>query len=408
MSLDVSFQSRRRGLIRNSLPAEHPAGLDEISALVDALPEPTEMSAEEIAGSPAGYAQARNKLDAWFAAVAGEADSRKVSRLFAAGTAGTMVAAGMNASTSIGSGIVATGRDLRDLPWVAKAYRKGLISTSHVLALRKAAPQIQDFAANEPSLVALAMRVDPKELRRLLDVLIAQSMPEAPDVDHHAQHEKRRLSLYERDDGMWKLDGLLDGIAGAKLFDSLQPLMAREGQDDPRGPMQRRADALDDLVSMARANTRPLGVSGLSVLVDVDNLPEGIKAALEDGTLLGPDTFDWASCSVALAVVFGQYTPRGFRPLELARTKRRATNDQWAALIARDRGCVRCGKAPRYTEAHHIVHWRNGGLTELSNLCLLCARCHHDLHMGYFDVRMGDDGIPVITVGRGPPGRRAG
>lgn len=406
--MDVSYPSRRRALIRDSLPVEHPVGLDEMSALVDGLPDPDELSAEQVAGSFKAVAAVGNKLEAWLTQLAAAADARKVSREFAAGTTGMMVAAAMNANPAQGSGIVATGRELRELPWVAKAYRKGLISTSHVLALKQAAPQVQDFPANEASLVALAMRVEPKELRRLLDVLIAQSVPEVPDIDHHAQHEKRRLSLWERDDGMWKLDGLLDGIAGAKLFDTLQPLMAREGRNDPRGPKQRRADALDDLVSMARANSRPLGVSGLTVLIDIEQLPARFQAVLEDGTPVGPDTFDLLTCNVAIACVFGAKTPKGFVPMELARTKRRATNDQWTALIVRDRGCVRCGKPPRWTEAHHIIHWHEGGLTQLSNLCLLCARCHHDLHMGHFDVSMGDDGIPVITAGRGPPKVRTG
>ncbi|MBK9434533.1 MAG: HNH endonuclease [Micrococcales bacterium] len=40
--------------------------------------------------------------------------------------------------------------------------------------------------------------------------------------------------------------------------------------------------------------------------------------------------------------------------------------------IARDRGCIRCGRSPRYCQAHHIVHWKNGGLTDLSNLVLMC------------------------------------
>ncbi|MEI2641594.1 MAG: HNH endonuclease signature motif containing protein [Candidatus Nanopelagicales bacterium] len=109
-----------------------------------------------------------------------------------------------------------------------------------------------------------------------------------------------------------------------------------------------------------------------------------------------------------MSVIFGLNRPKGFEPLHLTRTSRRASKAQWDALKARDKGCVRCGKPPRYTQAHHIIHWKDGGLTDITNLVLLCARCHHDLHLGYFNVTMGDDGIPILIQGRGPPGKRVG
>jgi len=406
--LEISHNAHRRARIRQSLPTEHPAQLDEIAALVNRLPKPQDLSLEEVAGSLGVLGRLQNQIDAYTTEVAAEADNRKVSQTLVAGTTGTMVAAALNTTPAVGSGMVSTGRALRDLPAVAEAYRAGAIGTRQVLALQHAAPRIEDFPANEPWLVEVASQVDPKELRRLLDVLITQSIPEGADLDHVAQREKRGVSLNERQDGMWKLDGLLDAITGTKLNDLLQPLMAKEGADDPRGPKQRRADALDDVVSLARANRSPLGVSGLTVLVDIEQLPDGFQAALEDGSVLGPDTFHLLSCSVAMSVIFGGNRPKGFEPLQLARSARRASKDQWTALKARDKGCVCCGKPPRYTEAHHIIHWKDGGLTDLRNLVLLCARCHHDLHLGYFNVTMGDDGIPLLIQGRGPPGKRTG
>ena len=92
-----------------------------------------------------------------------------------------------------------------------------------------------------------------------------------------------------------------------------------------------------------------------------------------------------------------------FEPLALGRTRRRASAAQWAALVARDRGCIRYGRAPRYCQAHHIHHWKNGGRTDLSNLALSCSRCHHDLHIGRYTITMDTHTIPVITHTRGPP-----
>ncbi|MEI2643595.1 MAG: DUF222 domain-containing protein [Candidatus Nanopelagicales bacterium] len=321
MSLEISPLAMRRARIRDSLPTEHPklAGPDGGVGRAE-LPDPSELSLEELAGSLGVAGRLVNQLEAWLTAVAAEADTRKASQVLCAGTTGTMVAAALNTNGPVGSGMVSTGHALAGLPHVAQAFTAGRIGTRQVLALQHAASRIENFGVHEKHLVQVAERVDPKELRRLLDVLITQSIPEHADLELDRQHSKRGVSLNERQDGMWKLDGLLDAIAGNKLNDLLQPLMAKDGADDPRGPKQRRADALDDVVSLARASRSPLGVSGLSVLVDIDTLPDGAKAALEDGRLLGPDGFDLLSCTVAMSVIFGLKRPKGFEPLQLART----------------------------------------------------------------------------------------
>lgn len=48
------------------------------------------------------------------------------------------------------------------------------------------------------------------------------------------------------------------------------------------------------------------------------------------------------------------------------------------ALEVRDRGCRFPGCGLRFTDAHHVVHWADGGETSLENTVLLC-RYHHRL-----------------------------
>ncbi len=62
------------------------------------------------------------------------------------------------------------------------------------------------------------------------------------------------------------------------------------------------------------------------------------------------------------------------------------------ALEFRDQGCRFPGCTSRHCDAHHIVHWADGGETKLSNLVLLCRRHHRLLHEGRFRVRMSEDG----------------
>ena len=271
--LELSRQALRRSRIKDSLPTDHPAVLDEIEELLDALPDPLDLGPDEIVGSMQVTAQLRNRLEAYLVVLAGTADAMHVAQSMHAGTTGTLVAAATGTNPAIGSGIVGTARALRTLPHVADAFRAGTIGSLHVHALRNAASRITDFAEIEQALVDVAASVEPAELRRILALLIGQCQPDAPDTDHEAQGDKRGLSLSETPNGMFRLDGWLDAIEGRRLRDALAAFTDRATTGDTRTPTQARADALADIISAANANTRPLGVSGLSGLVDIENRP---------------------------------------------------------------------------------------------------------------------------------------
>ncbi len=73
------------------------------------------------------------------------------------------------------------------------------------------------------------------------------------------------------------------------------------------------------------------------------------------------------------------------------------------ALEFRDQGCRFPGCTSKHCDAHHIVHWADGGETKLSNLVLLCRRHHRLLHEGDFRVRMSDHGAVQFRHPRGQP-----
>ena len=97
----------------------------------------------------------------------------------------------------------------------------------------------------------------------------------------------------------------------------------------------------------------------------------------------------------ALAPAIAPNTPVG-RPqpsLNLSRKHRLVQPALRRALEARDRGCRFPGCShERWLDAHHVVHWADGGETSLENTLLLCSSHHRLLHEGGFAIRADANG----------------
>ncbi|MDG3010608.1 DUF222 domain-containing protein [Rhodococcus sp. D2-41] len=83
-------------------------------------------------------------------------------------------------------------------------------------------------------------------------------------------------------------------------------------------------------------------------------------------------------------------------PLKLGRKDRLVPASLRRALIVRDRCCAfpGCGRPAAWTDAHHIVHWADGGETDLSNTVLLCRYHHRLIHHSEWEVFIGPDLCP--------------
>ncbi|MGW5364811.1 DUF222 domain-containing protein [Actinopolymorpha pittospori] len=83
--------------------------------------------------------------------------------------------------------------------------------------------------------------------------------------------------------------------------------------------------------------------------------------------------------------------------LDLGRGTRLFTSSQRHALAERDGYYCNfpgCRRPEKWTEAHHINHWIDGGATDLNNGVLLCQHHHTTIHTQGWTVRMSDDGHP--------------
>jgi hypothetical protein len=77
-------------------------------------------------------------------------------------------------------------------------------------------------------------------------------------------------------------------------------------------------------------------------------------------------------------------------PLNIGRKSRTIPPAIRRALQRRDGGCRFPGcSCNRFVDAHHILHWADGGETGMDNLVLLCRRHHRLVHEGGFGVHTG-------------------
>ena len=102
------------------------------------------------------------------------------------------------------------------------------------------------------------------------------------------------------------------------------------------------------------------------------------SARIHNGPAVPTQALDRMLCSARIrAVVRGG----DGSVLDLGRSKRTVTATQFRALLIRDRHCKHPGcTSVRAVEAHHVMHWIDGGRTDMANLVLLCERHHHLLH----------------------------
>jgi hypothetical protein len=97
----------------------------------------------------------------------------------------------------------------------------------------------------------------------------------------------------------------------------------------------------------------------------------------------------WLACDGDISrVVFG---PDG-HSLDYGRTHRVVPRQLRRGVELRDERCVFAGcDAPSYwCDVHHLIHWIDGGETNLENSALLCERHHTKVHHGFRVERQAD------------------
>lgn len=313
-------------------------------------------------------------------------------------------------------------------PNVLRAYAKGSIS-------QRAAKMIVDFLHHAPSnmsrkaqnkarttLLKKARHASADDLRAMINHLrdcFDDGVPPEDDVDRNT------LSCPESLHKRTYLSGDFDRETGALLSAALSPLAKPrpepDGTEDKRSPGKRQADAFAEMLRRYHAmngdkkngaGARP----ALSVHIPVADLFQPGLDKSRKIELISQERFDelfdegsriwstWmgsmsAESARRLACDCEMFTlgmdPHG-APLSEDSHGRFATASEPRALIARDKGCSfpHCNRPAAWTEAHHVWHWINGGLTVIDNLALLCHEHHRSVHHDGWEIMIGPDRLP--------------
>ena len=282
---------------------------------------------------------------------------------------------------------VAVARALREMPLTRAAFASGDLSEPRVRLLarcRELAPE--SYARDERLLVAWARTL----AARAFPVAVAhwQRLADADGAlaDAGRAFTRRRLHVSATWGGMVRLDGDLDPESGAVVICALGSLAEPAALDsgDDRTPQQRRADALVEICRRhLDSSDRPV-VGGerphLTVTVDPATLAGRGQLLVDLDT--GPITFEAVRRLVCDAAVTPVITGPDGNPVATGRRTRVVAPSLRRALHQRDQGCTHpgCDVPARWCDAHHVVHWADGGRTQADNLRLLCRRHHRIAH----------------------------
>jgi hypothetical protein len=304
-----------------------------------------------------------------------------------------------------------TARALDEMPATRVAVEAGDVSmcaARSLVAARDADPTA--FAVAEPQLVEAARIHSIGDLGRVV-AYWRQAVERERGIDaEEALRARRRLHASVTMHGMVRVDGTLDPETGETVLTALRAVedagTRGRGRVDDRSPAQRRADALGELCRqwLDRPDRPTVGgeLPHVTVTVSAETLAGGDGVCETDH--VGPipkGTARRLACdSSVMRVVLSERS----EPLDVGRRSKVVPPSLRRAVIVRDRRCrfPGCDRPHTWCDAHHVVHWADGGPTALSNLILLCRQHHRAIHAGRARLDM-DDGLPVF---RRPDGSR--
>jgi uncharacterized protein DUF222 len=285
---------------------------------------------------------------------------------------------------------VRVARALRELPQAREALGRGELSYAKARAVaRVARPE------TEARILETARHATAAQLDRILAVW-KRADPEAMDAAERIS-AKRHADLYFDEDGMLVIRARLAPEEGALVMRAMESARDELWKGERAVGPSARADALalvaDRSLSVDAAARSGPDRTTVMVHVDAEVLRDpgcDGQSHLENGPSGPAEQSRRLACDAAVVdVVHG---PEG--EVSVGRRTRRISTALRRLLHVRDGGtCVFPGCTHRIVDAHHVVHWADGGATVPANIISVCRMHHLLVHEGGYKVEQTPAGV---------------
>ena len=346
-------------------------------------------------------------------------------------------AAGLSRQDAVGR--VKTAQAVGAAPAVRDAVESGRVSQANAKRLAEAIEKTSAEAVeSDTELLSKAASMRPEQFTKEARKWAADRQGDGGEGDYRRLRTRRRVRVWDADDGMVHIHGEFDPVAGHRIGNRLRAVAGRlhdadkahaSTKSERRSFDQCMADALDSLTadnladhhncsanaaagrgSGNRSSVKPgrgsrgrSGTAGgdgrgggsgrpiadICVVARVDSDTGKLVAELPDGTRLPQSVLEELACNAKLT---GVVYDREGKPIWRAHSVRTATEAQRQILLARYGGCFHCKAHPALCQIHHIKPVSQGGSTRLDNMIPVCWECHQKIHQHDWYIRMSPDG----------------
>ena len=362
------------------------------------FPEYSDADRSELLGLMAQADMFRRQADAYLVGLVvrfGELEGR---------AAAATVCHQLNISAYRARQLARTAENLATMPEVLSAAEQGLISADQAGLVAESHKRAPMSDTDQQELVELGGWQGQDEFKKTVAAREDQRRANDGMGRTERQRARRSAKVFDGAGGMVVLHAELDQVAGEQVKTALCSMSSKMlGDDIAHDPIrtfeQRNADALVALITQQPAagtasqesggfGPGGMGFEGLAVPVPQKSVLvvsadyNAITGQLEncgliDGTPIELDELRRLACDAEILPMI--FSSDG-QPIYAGRSRKAVTRVQKLALYRRDRGCIGCGIRPQACDAHHILPWEHNGPTDITNLVLLCPKCHAKVH----------------------------
>ena len=312
------------------------------------------------------------------------------------------------------------GATMRKSRRLTEAVGKGEISPD-------AAGELSDLFSSPPEnatdddldeLVEAVKGASPRDTReaaaRFRDILSSETDEEAAD----RRYRQRSVTSTVPIDGMVTTSVTLPTLEARMFLNAINHAAGQPVEGDTRSESQRLADGVIQLADAYAKGAVTGGREKPTVLITMSL--ESLTGATDDPAFASQG--DRIPAFVARRIAENAHLQRvlmaGDTVLNLGRTVRCATDDQYRALVARDGGCrfPGCHAPASWCDVDHLVPWELGGATDLHQLVLWCRHHHTERHRPgvqvigdahHLQLRLADGTVVACPPRTGRPTRAA-